>query len=62
MKHETEMCMNIAPGIIAACVCPSPDGILRTPWCHDYEGHTGPHRCGDFRWENTIENKLEKTL
>lgn len=48
----TEMCRDIAPGHIAACVPPPPKGeVYRTPWCHLPVGHGGPHVCGEWKWE-----------
>lgn len=45
-----EMCFDVAPANIAACVPPAPDGTLVTPWCYLLKGHEGPHRCGEHRW------------
>jgi len=44
------LCMDIAPGRVAACVPPGKDVRLRTPWCHLPKGHEGPHVCGEHRW------------
>lgn len=48
------MCRDVAPGHVAARVPPPTDGgAWRNQWCHLESNHAGPHRCGEWLWENT---------